>query len=76
TKSFEQTNVKMRPLSDAEIKAYIKTGEPADKAGAYGIQGMGAVLIEKIEGCYSNVVGLPLTHISQILGKYDVKVLV
>lgn len=75
TKLFVETRVKMRPLTEAEIKAYIKTGEPADKAGAYGIQGMGAVLVEKIEGCYFNVVGLPLTRLSQVLSLYDVIVL-
>lgn len=75
-RSFEETRVKMRPLSDVEINAYIKTGESTDKAGAYGIQGMGAVLVEKIEGCYFNVVGLPLTRLSQILNQFEVKVLV
>jgi septum formation protein len=55
-----RTEVYFKPLSDAEIRAYLKTGEPFDKAGAYGIQGMGAFLVESIHGSYTNVVGLPL----------------
>lgn len=54
------TQVHMRPLSDDEIRAYIATGEPMDKAGAYAIQGYGSTLIEKIDGCYFNVVGMSL----------------
>lgn len=53
-----QTNVSMRPLSEAEIWAYIATGEPMDKAGAYAIQGLGSTLIERVDGCYFNVVGM------------------
>ena len=55
------TDVRFRQLTAEEIDAYIATGEPMDKAGAYGIQGRGAVLVEKINGCYNNVVGLPLS---------------
>lgn len=55
------TDVSFRQLTAEEIDAYIATGEPMDKAGAYGIQGRGAVLVEKINGCYNNVVGLPLS---------------
>lgn len=58
--AYETTEVAFAPLSMAEITRYIETGEPADKAGAYGIQGRAAVFIEKIRGSYSNVVGLPL----------------
>ncbi len=58
----EATKVKFRDLSDLEIKAYISTGEPMDKAGAYGIQGQGCVLIKKIDGCYFNVMGLPVSR--------------
>ncbi len=54
------TKVQMRPLSDAEIHAYIATGEPMDKAGSYAIQGYGSTLIERIDGCYFNVVGMSL----------------
>lgn len=58
---YETTEVKFRRLKDEEIMAYINTGEPFDKAGAYAIQGEGAILVEKINGCYYNVVGFPLT---------------
>ena len=56
-----------------ETNAYVATGEPFDKAGAYGIQGRGAVLVEKIEGCYNNVVGLPLTRLYQMMAQIGVK---
>lgn len=55
------TKVIFRSLTEQEITDYVATGEPLDKAGAYGIQGKGAVLVDKIDGCYNNVVGLPLT---------------
>ena len=58
--AYETTEVAFAPLSAAAITRYIETGEPADKAGAYGIQGRAAVFIEQIRGSYSNVVGLPL----------------
>ncbi len=58
--AHEVTDVWMRSLSLSEIKRYIDTGEPFDKAGSYAIQGRGGFLIEKISGCYTNVVGLPL----------------
>lgn len=61
------TEVCFRRLTEAEIAAYVATGEPLDKAGAYGIQGRGAVLVEKIAGCYNNVVGLPLTRLYLML---------
>lgn len=61
------TRVYFRSLTEAEIAAYAATGEPLDKAGAYGIQGRGALLVEKIEGCYNNVVGLPLTRLYAML---------
>ncbi len=57
---YEKTDVTFRTLSDKEIDSYIKTREPMDKAGAYGIQQKGAVFVEKIDGDYFNVVGLPL----------------
>jgi len=61
------TQVTFRPLSAALIDAYVATGEPMDKAGAYGIQGKGALLVEKIDGCYFNVVGLPLVRLAEML---------
>lgn len=65
---FEVTLVRMRPLSQRETDWYVSTGEPMDKAGAYGIQGRGAVLIERIQGCFYNVVGLPLAKLTRMLG--------
>lgn len=63
------TQVYFRQLKDEEIAAYVATGEPLDKAGAYGIQGKGAILVERIEGDYNNVVGLPLTAVYEMLGE-------
>jgi len=63
------TEVKMANLSDREILDYIKTGEPLDKAGAYGIQGYGGVFVEEIKGCFYNVVGLPLNLLNKMLNK-------
>lgn len=67
-----ETEVIFRTLTAAEIADYVATGEPLDKAGAYGIQGRGAVFVEKINGCYNNVVGLPLTRLHLMLAKLGV----
>lgn len=73
---FESTLVKFRKISDNKIKRYIKTKEPMDKAGAYAIQGYGQVLIESLNGCYSNVVGLPLGKLDYLLNKiFNIKIL-
>ena len=63
----DRTGVRFRPLTDAEIDAYVATGEPMDKAGAYGIQNIGALFVEGIKGDYFNVVGLPLCKLGQVL---------
>ena len=67
-----RTSVKIRELSPAEIKWYIGTGEPMDKAGAFAVQGKGALLVEGIAGDYFNVVGLPLSRFCAELKKYGV----
>lgn len=64
---FERTVVHFRHLTDDEISKYIETGEPMDKAGAYGIQNIGALFVENIKGDYFNVVGLPLCKLGQVL---------
>jgi len=64
---FEETKVKFKELSEFEIDYYISTGEPLDKAGAYAIQGLGGVFVERIEGDYSNVIGLPISKLWQVL---------
>lgn len=64
---YELTRVCFRELEDEEIKAYIASGEPKDKAGAYGVQGRAAVFVAGIDGCYYNVVGLPLSRLYLML---------
>lgn len=61
------TEVSFSEISDDEIVEYIKTGEPLDKAGAYGIQGIGGIFVKEIKGCYYNVVGLPLNKLKSML---------
>lgn len=68
----EMTLVTFRELSEDEVSAYVETGEPMGKAGAYGIQGRAAAFVERIEGCYFNVVGLPLAKLAQKLRKLAV----
>jgi septum formation protein len=63
----EMTVVRMRAFDEAEARAYVATGEPLDKAGAYGIQGYGGLLVEGIRGDYYNVVGLPLARLRSLL---------
>lgn len=65
------SEVTLRPLSDREITDYWDSGEPADKAGAYGIQGRAALFIERIAGSYSGIVGLPLYETGQLLNSLD-----
>lgn len=63
------TRVHMRPLSDQELDHYLGSGEPFDKAGAYGIQGLAAKFVDRIDGCYFNVVGLPLSRTVELIGR-------
>jgi len=65
------TTVFFRAIARAEMEAYWATGEPADKAGGYAIQGRGAIFIDRIEGSYSNVVGLPLAELGALLASFD-----
>ena len=71
----EKTHVHFRTLTDAEIAAYVATGSPMDKAGAYGIQDQAAIFVEALEGDYYNVMGLPLCSLVQKLRKHGVAVL-
>ena len=72
---FEETRVRFRPLEREEILAYIASGEPMDKAGAYGIQGLGAALVESIRGDFYTVMGLPLCRVCEALKRYGIRVL-
>ncbi len=74
-RDVEITRVHFRDLTEQEITTYVASGEPFDKAGAYGIQGLGALLVEKIEGCYYNVVGLPLVKTMLLLRRCGINVL-
>ncbi|MDR0292571.1 MAG: Maf family protein [Oscillospiraceae bacterium] len=71
----EAAEVKMRALTDRQIRAYIATGEPMDKAGAYGIQGKGALLVERVEGDFHNVMGLPVCRLSKMLETFGIDLL-
>ncbi len=70
----EDTRVWLRDLDEEEIAGYVASGEQEDKAGAYGIQGKAAVFVERMEGCYFNVVGLPLALLVQTLKKWGVSI--
>jgi septum formation protein len=69
----EVTAVRFLTLSEQEIAAYVASGEPMDKAGAYGIQGLAARWIPRVEGCYFNVVGLPLALVTTLLEGRNLK---
>ena len=68
----ETTHVYFRPAAKEELLAYIATGEPMDKAGSYGVQGKGALLVEKLEGDFFNVMGLPVLRLSRMLERFGV----
>ena len=69
-RAVARTRVTFRPLTDEVIAAYVASQEPLDKAGAYGIQGLGSLLVESIAGCYFNVVGLPLALLTDLLAAH------
>ena len=69
----EATEVFFRPASEAELRGYIRTGEPMDKAGAYGVQGKGALLVEGLRGDFFNVMGLPVLRLSRMLERFGVR---
>ena len=68
-RNVDKTRVHLVPMTEQEIDAYVATGEPLDKAGAYGIQGMGGMFVDRIDGSYSNVVGLPLSMLRTMLAQ-------
>ncbi len=65
------TMVRFRPLEEAEIASYVASGEPMDKAGAYAIQGLASRFVERIEGCYFNVVGLPVPVVDRMMAEFE-----
>ncbi|MBI2852180.1 MAG: septum formation inhibitor Maf [Chloroflexi bacterium] len=69
-----ETKVYIKPLDSEEINAYVQSGEPMDKAGAYAIQGLGSIIVERIEGDYYNVVGLPLSALADGLKEFGVDI--
>ena len=69
------TDIHFRPLTEGEIAAYIASGEPMDKAGAYGIQGLAAIFVDRLDGDYYNVMGLPVCTLAQLLRRFGVQVL-
>ena len=71
----EETAVFFRAATKEELLSYIRSGEPMDKAGSYGIQGLGSLLVEKIDGDFFNVMGLPLLRLSRMLAQFGVKLL-
>ena len=69
------SDVAFREISDSEIKNYIKTGEPMDKAGAYAIQGYASIFVRSICGCYNNIVGISTFKLAEMLKEFDIKIL-
>jgi septum formation protein len=71
----EVTKVRFAKLTEAEIEGYISSGEPFDKAGSYAVQGKGALMVDGIDGCYANVVGLPLRKLVSFFKEYGIDVM-
>lgn len=71
---YEKTKIYMLPLTDGQIKSYFKKVSPLDKAGSFDIQGLGGIFIDRIEGCFYNVVGLPLARLVKLLKKAGVEI--
>ncbi|MEJ8303142.1 Maf family protein [Saccharibacillus sacchari] len=73
--NFSQASVTMRNITESEIEAYVAGGEPMDKAGSYAVQGLGAVFVERIEGDYHTIVGLPIAALYRMLGQFGIHAL-
>lgn len=73
-RDFEVSEVEFRKIEDKEIKRYIETGEPLDKAGAFAIQGLGSIFVKKVNGCYANIVGFPIANLYKNLQKMGVNI--
>lgn len=71
---YEISKIKLKKLTKQEIESYVKTGEPLDKAGSFAIQEMGGIFVEKVDGCYSNIIGLPLYNLYKNLKKLNVNI--
>lgn len=73
--SFEMSHVFFRHLTDAEIDSYVATGEPMDKAGSYALQGIGSAFVQRVEGCFTNVIGLPIPLVVSMMRRAGISVL-
>ena len=71
----QSTDVSFRPATERELRAYIRTGEPMDKAGAYGVQGKGSLLVRRIDGDFFNVMGLPVEMLAEMLKTFEIDLL-
>lgn len=69
---YEETNIVLNSLTDSQIRLFHRSCSPLDKAGAYAIQQTGSILVSRIEGCYYNVMGLPVNTVNQLLGKFGI----